>query len=66
MKVDWLDSPAILGLLKAMPKTSRAGFVSWPREQRERWLAAFTAVLDMEYPSQQDRAEDKAMPSRPE
>lgn len=50
MKVDWLDSPAIVGLLREIPQTQRAGFKAWPREQREKWLTAFSAVLDLEYP----------------
>lgn len=39
-------SPAMLGLLQSLP--------SWPRPfppgERERWLAALKAVLDMDYP----------------
>lgn len=50
MIVDWIDSPAILGLLREIPQTQRAGFKVWPREQREKWLTAFSAVIDLEYP----------------
>ncbi len=50
-----LDSPSILGLLKGLPKTSRP----WPKAQRDRWLTAFQAVLEMEY-SEGDAEKEEA------
>lgn len=53
---DTTVSPAILGLLKCMPPGGRAGFSTWAKADKDRWMAAFKAVLDLEYPEPEHTA----------
>lgn len=42
----WAIDESIVGLLRHLPPYG----TEWPAEERERWLEAFRAVIDVVYP----------------
>jgi hypothetical protein len=44
-------SPAIVGLLRTLPPLRIEGVpVVWRKEDKEKWMKAFAAIIEMTYP----------------
>jgi hypothetical protein len=48
---DLVVSPAIVGLLRTLPPLRIEGVpVVWRKEDKEKWMKAFAAIIEMTYP----------------